>query len=337
MKNNILPVIVFVVLGTFLPRLTMAQVDPHFSQYYAYPMWLNPALTGIVDGDYRVSANYRNQWVNIGKPFSTMGVSFDAAGPNNIGVGLNVTNMSAGDAGYNYLNAMASFSYRGVRFGETGTSQLVFGVQGGMINRRIDPAKWTTGSQYDPVMGFDPSKSTGENINTTSSNVFDAAAGVMFFDGNPNHQLNPFAGFSAGHITRPTDPFISGGNNRRLPVRYLAHGGTRIKLNNMFSLTPHGLYLRQGNAEEIVAGIYTSVMVNEEFDFLVGGNYRINDSAIPFAGFHFKNFVLGLSYDVNASNLRRLVNGSNSFEVSLSFISRKKRVLSEEYFFCPRL
>jgi hypothetical protein len=84
-------------------------------------------------------------------------------------------------------------------------------------------------------------------------------------------------------------------------------------------------------------GIYTSVMVNPEFDFLVGGNYRINDSAIPFAGFHFKSFVLGLSYDVNASSLRRLVNGSNSFELSLSFISRKKRVLSEEYFFCPRL
>jgi type IX secretion system PorP/SprF family membrane protein len=336
MKNNIILVIVLVLCGTFLPRFAKAQVDPHFSQYYAYPMWLNPALTGVVDGDYRVSANYRNQWVNIGKPFSTTGVSFDAAGANNIGVGINVTNMSAGDAGYNYLNAMASFSYKGVRFGETGTSHLVFGVQGGMINRRIDPAKWRLGSQYDPVMGFDPSKASGENLNTTSSNVFDAAAGVMFFDGNPNHQLNPFAGFSAGHLTRPIDPFVQGANNR-LPVRYLAHGGTRIKLNDVFSLTPHGLYMKQGSAEETVLGIYTSVVVNPEFDFLIGGNYRIKDAAIPFAGFHFKSFVLGLSYDVNASNLRRLASGSNSFELSLSFISRKKRVLSEEYFFCPRL
>jgi type IX secretion system PorP/SprF family membrane protein len=336
MKNNITLVIVLLLFGTFLPGLTKAQVDPHFSQYYAYPMWLNPALTGIVDGDYRISANYRNQWVNIGKPFSTTGVSFDAAGANNIGIGVNVTNMSAGDAGYNYLNAMASFSYRGVRFGATGTSQLVFGIQAGMINRRIDPAKWTLGSQYDPVMGFDPSKPSGENINTTSSNVFDAAAGAMFFDGNPNHQLNPFVGFSAGHLTQPRDPFMSG-ETKRLPVRYLAHGGSRIKLNDIFSLTPHGLYMRQGNAEEIVVGLYTSVFVNEEFDFLAGGNYRINDSAIPFAGFHFKNFVLGLSYDVNTSSLRRLVNGSNSFELSLSFISRKRRVLSEEYFICPRL
>lgn len=336
MKNRNIIAIVLVAAAAFLPGMTRAQVDPHFSQYYAYPLWLNPALTGVVDGDYRASANYRNQWVNIGKPFSTTGFSFDAAAPNNVGVGVNVINMSAGDAGYNYLNAMASFSYRGVRFGETGTSQLVFGIQAGMINRRIDPTKWTTGSQYDPVMGFDPSKPNNENINTTSSNVFDAAAGAMFFDGNPSHQLNPFVGFSAGHLTQPVDPFVTG-KNRRLPVRWIGHGGTRIKVNDVLSFTPNAMYMRQGNAEEIVAGLYASVLVNEDFDFLVGGNYRWKDSGIPFAGFHFKNFVLGLSYDVNASNLRRLVNGSNSFEISLSFISRKKRVYGEEYFICPRL
>ncbi|MVT06951.1 PorP/SprF family type IX secretion system membrane protein [Chitinophaga tropicalis] len=336
MKKKNIHIIVSMLLTVLVPRLVQAQVDPHFSQYYAYPLWLNPALTGVVDGDYRVSANYRNQWVNIGKPFSTTGVSFDAATANNVGVGLNIINMSAGDAGYNYLNAMASFSYRGVRFGETGTSQLVFGVQGGMINRKIDPAKWRLGSQYDPVIGFDPSKGSGENINTTSSNVFDAAAGVMFFDGNPNHQFNPFAGFSAGHITRPKDPFVSGDNDR-LPVRYMTHGGTRIKLNNTISIIPNGLYLRQGNAHETVVGVYGQMYVNEEFDFMAGGNYRIKDSAIPFAGFHYKSFVLGVSYDINTSNLRRLANGSNSFEISLSFINRKRRVFSEENFFCPRL
>lgn len=42
-----------------------AQVDPHFTQYYVYPSWLNPALTGAFDGDYRISGIYRNQWGNI--------------------------------------------------------------------------------------------------------------------------------------------------------------------------------------------------------------------------------------------------------------------------------
>lgn len=330
-------IVLVLLLGAVLPRYAVAQVDPHFSQYYAYPLWLNPALTGIIDGDYRLQGNYRNQWANYGKPFSTAGVSFDAATDKNMGVGVNVLNMSAGDAGYNYLNAMASFSYSGVKFGATGTTRLIFGIQAGIINRKIDPMKFQTGSQYTPVIGFDPTMSNGENIRTSSSNVFDAAAGTMLFDGNPNHRFNPFIGFSAGHLTRPTDPFAAEGTNGKLPVRYLIHGGSKIKISDIVNLTPTGLYMRQGNAEEIVAGAYAQIIVNPEFDLLVGGNYRINDSAIPFAGFHFQNFVLGLSYDANTSNMRRLVNGSNSFEVSLSFISRKRRVMNEEYFICPRL
>ncbi|NSL89205.1 PorP/SprF family type IX secretion system membrane protein [Chitinophaga solisilvae] len=323
--------------SSLLPRLAEAQVDPHFSQYYAYPLWLNPALTGVIDGDYRISGDYRNQWANYGKPFSTAGISVDAATNKNLGVGLNVINMAAGDAGYNYFNAMASVSYTGVRFGATKTSQITFGIQGGIINRRVDPAKFQTGSQYQPVIGYDPSIANGENVTTTSSTVFDAGAGAMFFDGNPNHTLNPFVGFAAAHLTSPKDPFASNGEEKKLPVRYQVHGGTRIKLNDAVSITPTGLYMRQGNAEEIVAGAYASLMVNPEFDFLVGGNYRFNDAVIPFAGFHFKGFVLGLSYDANTSNMRRLVNGSQSFEVSLSFISRKRRILGEEYFICPRL
>ncbi|WP_078670324.1 PorP/SprF family type IX secretion system membrane protein [Chitinophaga eiseniae] len=324
--------------SSLLPWQSFAQVDPHFSQYYAYPMWLNPALTGVIDGDYRISGNYRNQWANYGKPFSTAGVSVDAATDKNIGVGLNVLNMSAGDAGYNFFNAMANVSYTGVRFGQTKTSQIVFGIQAGVINRRVDPAKFQTGSQYKPTIGFDPSIANGENVTTTSSTVFDAGAGAMFFDGNPNHMLNPFVGFAAAHLTGPKDPFSGGtGEEKKLPVRYLVHGGTKIKINDAVSLTPTGLYMRQGNAEEIVAGMYAQLLVNPEFDFLVGGNYRFNDAVIPFAGFHFKGFVLGLSYDTNTSNMRRLVNGSQSFEVSLSFISRKRRVLNEEYFICPRL
>lgn len=330
-------IVAIILWSSLLPRISVAQVDPHFSQYYAYPLWLNPALTGIIDGDYRISGDYRNQWANYGKPFSTAGVSIDAATNKNIGVGLNVMNMSAGDAGYNYFNAMASVSYSGVKFGRTKTSQLVFGINAGLINRRLDPAKFQTGSQYQPVTGFDPSIFNGENVNNTTSNQFDAGAGVVYFDGNPNHMFNPFAGFAAAHLTQPKDPFSADGTERKLPVRYLVHGGTKIKLNEALSLTPTGLYMRQGNAEEIVAGVYAQLMVNPEFDFLVGGNYRFNDAVIPFAGFHFKSFTLGLSYDANTSNMRRLVNGSQSFEVSLSFISRKRRVLNEEYFICPRL
>ena len=38
---------------------TLAQ-DPNFSQFFASPLTLNPALTGKFDGLYRIAGNYRN-------------------------------------------------------------------------------------------------------------------------------------------------------------------------------------------------------------------------------------------------------------------------------------
>ena len=39
--------------------------DPNFSQFFASPLTLNPALTGKFDGVYRIAGNYRNQWPTI--------------------------------------------------------------------------------------------------------------------------------------------------------------------------------------------------------------------------------------------------------------------------------
>jgi hypothetical protein len=45
--------------------------DPNFSQFFASPLTLNPALTGKFDGVYRVAGNYRNQWPTIYNAFTT--------------------------------------------------------------------------------------------------------------------------------------------------------------------------------------------------------------------------------------------------------------------------
>lgn len=336
MKNRFM--IGFLTLCSMIAGKAHAQVDPHFAQYYAYPLFLNPALAGVVDGDYRLSGNYRNQWANFGTPYSTGGISFDMPTEKNVGVGLTMLNMSAGEAGFNYFNAMATVSYSGVKMGANGTTRLVAGIQAGVINRRVDQSKFQLGSQYNPVMGFDPNIPSGEQLRATSSTVFDANAGLMLFDGNPNHRFNPFIGVAGAHLTRPEDPFVAENmESRSLPVRMTVHGGSRIKVNDIIGLTPHALYMRQGNAEEIVAGVYSQIKVNLEFDLLLGANYRVNDAVSPFAGFHYKNVTLGLSYDANTSNLSRLTSGSNAFELSLSFIGRKRRIMEPEYFICPRL
>ena len=68
---NMKKVIFIMLLG--VASFAKAQVDPHFSQYYMHPLWLNPALTGAINGDYRVALIDRNQWSGVTNAFSTQG------------------------------------------------------------------------------------------------------------------------------------------------------------------------------------------------------------------------------------------------------------------------
>jgi type IX secretion system PorP/SprF family membrane protein len=313
-----------------------AQVDPHFSQYYVYPSWLNPALTGIFDGNYRVAAIYRNQWNSVSSPFSTIGATADISTDKNLNFGISLLDQKAGDAGYHYMNGYASVSYSGIRFGSQGYQRLSFGMQGGFINRKITPGKFQFGDQWNPTTGYSASNPTSDFIANTSSTTFDLGAGLLFFDGDPSHKANLFAGFSASHLTQPEDPFTSG-TKEKLPIRYTGHAGIRLTLSETFSITPNGLYLRQGNAEEKMAGAYGTLKANDYTELLIGANYRFKDAFAPFLGLNYRNFVLGLSYDVNTSNLGKAVSGTNSFEISLSYIGRKTYKYKEQHFVCPRL
>src|SRR5688572_7098340 len=51
--------------------------DPHFSQFFASPLTLNPAFTGKFDGSWRLAANHRDQWPSIPKAYVTTSASFD--------------------------------------------------------------------------------------------------------------------------------------------------------------------------------------------------------------------------------------------------------------------
>lgn len=316
----------------FGAQRVQAQIDPHFSQYYANPLWLNPALTGVTDGDYRVNVNAKQQWDALRNGYLTAGASFDMAPYKNLALGGIIINQRAGDIGYNQLNALASASYR-IRFGQDGEQIINFGMQAGIISKSFDASKITLGSQYNPVLGYDPSMPMSDDISSSSYIAPDVNAGVMFFDGSGNKRINVFAGAAVSHLTRPKDKFIPG--DSRLPMRFTGHGGARIRVNSLLDITPNFIYLKQGDAQEIAAGAYAQLMLNTESDILFGSNYRVDDSAIAFLGIHFKSMVIGVSYDFNTSSLNRATSSRGGLELSVSFTSRKGIVGPN--FFCPRL
>src|ERR1043165_5144489 len=212
-------IILIVAIFTGIQVCVKAQVDPHFSQYYVYPAWLNPALTGAFDGDYRISGIYRSQWGNISSPFTTPGVAVDFTTNKNSNFGLSVLNQKAGDGGYNYFTGYASYAYNGVRFGPQENHRIVMGMQIGVIQRQFNRSKLTFGDQWNPITGYNPGTTSAESFSKTSASSFDVGAGVMYFDAQPGKKMNLFGGFSVAHLTRPDDKFSETGT-ARLPLRY---------------------------------------------------------------------------------------------------------------------
>lgn len=323
---------------TFVHRIA-AQTDPHFTQNYTYPLYTNPAMTGTADGEYRVSAVYRSQWGSISNPYRTTGLSFDTRTNKNVSLGLNLLNQSAGDGGFDYLNAYGSVAYTGVKWGKDFNHRLVLAVQAGLINRRVNPSKFKWGEQWNPITGYNAGNATTETFARTSSSTFDVGAGALYYDATPGKKANAFGGISFFHLNKPKDPIISTQSTElnKLPLRYTVHGGISFNLFERTSIVPHVLYMQQGTAKEIMLGTYVQLNVNEYTDFMFGGYYRNKDAVAPFVGVDWKNFMIGLSYDVNTSKLGAMSRNVNSFELSLTYVKRTGTKGIFEFIRCPRL
>lgn len=299
-----------------------AQVDPHFTQYYAYPLWLNPALTGVIDGDWRITGNYRKQLPSAIDPYNTQGLTVDASLPHGFGLGLTMINQTAVSSGYQYVNGALSLSYL-AQLSEF--KMLSAGFQVGMLNRRVDPNKFQYGNQFNPVIGYDPSIPSNEVFAYRSATSVDGSIGLMYFDGDPSKKFNPFIGVSLYHPTQPVNRFLTGSDDSKIPMRYLVHAGARIQLSTTADLTPHAAYIRQGDADETVAGLSLDLKLEKDKELILGGIYRLNDAVAPSLGLRFGTLTVGLSYDINISQYKTVASSNSGYELSLSFVHKKKK------------
>jgi type IX secretion system PorP/SprF family membrane protein len=316
-----------------------AQTDPHFTQNYTYPMYINPAMVGQGDGYMRTSAIYRSQWGALGNPYRTTGLSADTRTNDNIALGISMLNQSAGDAGFNYLNASASIAYTGVKFGKEENQHVIFAMQVGVMNRHVDQTKFKWGDQWNPITGYNATNPTSESFTRSSATTLDMGTGLLYYDGTPDKKYNLFGGIAIYHINKPSDPIVSTQSSElnTIPMRYVIHGGASINLKEGLSIVPHFLYNQQGNANETMLGVYVQKYVNEETTIMAGTYYRYKDAIAPYIGLDYKNLLVGISYDVNTSKLGSMVKHVNSFELTFSYVFRKESKGVFDFIHCPRL
>jgi type IX secretion system PorP/SprF family membrane protein len=331
--KRLLGIVVLAVTLAFSVNTAHAQ-DFHLSQYDAPPLFLNPAMTGMFDGKFRIHAHYRTQWAAVAtKPFTTMGLSFDMP-VKKFGVGLQVMNYRAGAGDFNVLSALLSVGYD-VVFDEAKNHHLALGVQGGIVNKSVNYNKLTFGNQYTSANGggFDTGLPTGEMYSNTSLLIADINAGFLYYYAKENVRVNPFVGLSAFHLTQPNESFYDKTN--KLPIRYYVHGGLKINVNEKIQLLPKGIYMKELNATEYTATLLLHYYLKDDTYLIFGPTYRSKDAGIIEVGLKKGQYTARVSYDINTSSLKTVSNSRGGFEISLTYIARRSK--PNPLANCPRL
>ena len=310
------------VLISFIIISAQAQ-DIHFTQYNASPLTLNPANTGI-RGCYRVGGNYRNQWRSIPAPYTTYSVGYDkkladnVLGKDRVGGGILLFNDIAGDGNLGNLSVMLSAAYHKVLDAEK-KHRLSFGIQGGLVQRSLDMQKLFFGSQYDGEGGFDQAIDQ-ENVQQESFNYFDFRAGLLW-RGKLAEKLGMYSGVAFYHLTTPSETFTNSDN--QLDMRTVFHGGANYAVNERLGLLPSFLVMHESKALELSGGASVSYKVNDSplgpFVAYGGLQYRHQDALIPMLAASYKDYTLGLSYDINISSLQPASMGRGGLELSLVY------------------
>lgn len=311
--------------------------DPQFSQFYAAPLYLNPAFAGST-AQARAGINYRNQWPAIDANFTTMSAYFDYfIEDKNSGVGVLLMRDQEGLAGLRSLSIALQYSYE-----LEITEHLGFrpGFQVGLFNRDVNFSKLTFGDQFNP--------STGEFIDQPSAEQFSGQGNRTFIDlsaGGVVFTRVAWLGFAANHINKPNQSII--GERSQLPIKYSVHGGFKYFMKSGVvgsgvyardaerSIAPAFQFRHQGNFDQLDLGVYFT------FEPLVIGSwYRgvpfksvnglVNNESIVFLlGFvklGAKDAInIGYSFDYTISKLGPGSGGAHEFSLVYTWPMRNPR------------
>src|SRR5688500_3839453 len=104
-------ILFLIIIGCSFRSIGWAQ-DPEFSQFYANPLYLNPAYTGTTQFP-TVHLNFRDQWPEFSHAYISYSASFDFyIDMLNSGLGLLMLGDRAGEGIYNTFTLGGFYSYQ---------------------------------------------------------------------------------------------------------------------------------------------------------------------------------------------------------------------------------
>lgn len=300
--------------------------DPHFSQFFASPLTLNPANTGNFNGDLRVSGNYRNQWPGFGNAYITSTLAVDGSffkktvpKADKLSGGLLLLSDQTGNGILKENHLVVSLAYQKGLDAE-GHQSITVGFQGGAGNYLFDANKANFEDEIS-AGGFTIPSSDILLTRDLSKLFFDVHVGLLY-KLNFDNSSGLYVGGSVYHLAKPNFGFNS--TNYILRNRYNLQGGGFNQLSFSTALHYSFQYQKQFNYREFLVGAAVSRMIIDELntysELYAGVWMRNNDSFIPYLGIEWNSVRAGFSYDFNYSAKKAASGLFQTAEVSLSWI-----------------
>ncbi|MFN0318608.1 MAG: PorP/SprF family type IX secretion system membrane protein [Burkholderiales bacterium] len=341
----------------FFTMAALAQ-DQHFTQFYASPLTLNPALSGAFDGKYRLAIIYRDQWRNVlDEPYITMGGALDTRFKLNkrrrqskdaFGGGVQFFSDRVPSVDFSTNQIMVSGAFHKA-LNRNADQFLSLGVQLGISQRNVNYERLDFGDQFNGTNGYtDP---TGEVLPENNFSYGDISVG-LHYSSAPRKKVGVFVGGAIHHLTEPQVSFFIDRNDRdgtvfsgnnKLHRKYTAHFGMQISVGARVQVLPRAMAYMQGEHLAANAGTNLRLLVNDVSGTAVhvGGWVRpvryedesFNlDAIVALVGLEFNNFLLGFSYDANLNALGTNGRRQGAFEISLAFLGQYE----DETVLCPK-
>jgi type IX secretion system PorP/SprF family membrane protein len=327
-KANLLMILCFTISCMWMTKV-QAQ-DPHFSQYFASPMTVNPSFIGKDVAEWRASINFRTQWWgSLSSPFTTTTVSLEkriALAKSNsdymaVGLMLLSDQSNSGLLKNNYLTG--GFAYNKSLDG-AGDEQVGAGLSFTYANRLLDQSKFQFQSQFGS-MGFQRESPSNDAVIVSKNNYFEVNAGANYSKNNKTNGYRIGVGYF--HASKPkvgafttsqysVDPRLNvqASGWFVLPSKHEIHISTNSEFQGGFQI-----YTVGGLFKVKIEGDDTLESLN------VGCFKRFGDAVYPYVGLESKNWIASISYDAVTSDLKSNYNSVQSLELSLvwQFVTKK--------------
>ena len=322
----------------FLMALSAQGQDVHFSQFYMNPVYLNPALTGNFEGDWRFSGNQRSQWRSVSRPFNTLALSAE----NREGLiipglyhAVNLFHDAAGDGNYRTIEMNLTTAYQ-YFIDMDSIHSVIPAFQVGFNHRRIDFSQLNFDNQFNGFY-YDPNLPTMESFQNASRTGLNFSIGLVY-KYEPEKRKSIVGGIGWFNLPQVKQSFY-GNELIERDRRLVIHAKGVYELNYEWDLQPGFFTQFQGAYKEIVFGTNARYIYKDkkgEYIAPYGGLwFRNKDAVYLTVGAYYNQWIAGISYDINLSQLAPASNVRGGLEFSVQYILHLFKPKEIQHRICP--